>query len=890
MWWKNFLVRMRALLFRREMDQELQEELDFHLEMQASKNRRSEIDPAEANRQARLQFGSVVQATEECRKQRGISGIEILAKDVSFSFRLLRKSPGFTTAAVLTLALGIAANAVVFAVLSALILRPLNLPQEQSLWGIDRNGIGFESYPNYTDLRDRNHSFEDLAAYTMTQVGLDTGKETSSAWIFEVTGNYFDTLDLQPFLGRVFHASDEHGRNSAPYIVLGYGFWHSHFRDDRGVIGQTVQLNKHPFTIIGVAPPEFHGTTVFFSPDFYVPLVNQEQMEGTYTLDARENRRGIFEALGHLKPGITPAAATADLNSIGADLEKSYPKADGHMKFALARPGLGGDFLGGPIRAFVAALMLLAVLILLAACFNLGSLFGARAADRSREVALRLALGSSRKRILRQLLTEALLISVAGGAVGLWGSILLLHRLSVWQPFPRFPMNVPVHPDAGVYGVALGLALLSGLLFGIVPLRQVLRTNPYGVVKSGATGPVGRRVSIRDVLLVAQIAICAVLVTSSMVAVRGLVRSLRSNFGFQPQNAILAGVDLNIAGYRGEQIPAMQKRMVEAMGTIPGVESVGLTDLPPLTFDGHPTNVFSDKTTDLRPANAAAHPFLFNISPGYFDAAGTTLLAGRSITWHDDKNAPFVAVVNQKFGREIFGSAADAIGEYFKLPDGTRVQVVGIVENGKYFNLNEDQEPAMFLPLQQSGSFTFLASPLNQVWLVMRSKSEPQVLTSAIRNKIRQLDEGLPAYISPWSKEMDGVLFPSRMATVALGVLGIMGAMLSITGIFGMAAYSVSKRLRELGIRVALGAQRKGVLQVALGRAFKLLAFGSAAGLVVGILAARVLASIVYQATPRDPIVLAGALLAMSLVGLLATWIPAQRALRVDPLMLLREE
>jgi predicted permease len=890
MWRKNFLMRMRALLFRREMDNELQEELDFHLAMQARKNSRSELDPTEANRQARLQFGSVVRATEECREQRGISGIEILAKDVSFSLRLLRKSPGFTTAAILTLALGIAANAVVFAVLSALILRPLNLPREQNLWGIDRNGIGFESYPNYTDLRDRNHSFEELAAYNITQVGLDTGKETSSAWIFETSGNYFDVLEVHPYLGRVFHTSDEHGRDSAPYIVLGYGFWHSHFQDDRSVIGRTVQLNKHPFTIIGVTPPEFHGTTVFFSPDFYVPLVNQEQMEGSYNLDIRENRRGIFEALGHLKPGVTPAAATADLNAIGTDLEKSYPKADGHMKFALARPGLGGDFLGGPIRAFLAGLMLLAFLILLAACANLGSLFGARAADRSREVALRLALGSSRKRILRQLLTEALLISLAGGAVGLWGSILLLHRLSVWQPFPRFPMNVPVHPDAGVYGVALGLALVSGLFFGIVPLRQVLRTNPYGVAKPAATGAAGKRISIRDVLLVTQIAICAVLVTSSMVAVRGLVRSLHTNFGFQPQNALLAGVDLNMAGYRGDQIPAMQKRMVEAVATIPGVESVGLVDLPPLTFDGHPTNIFTDKTTDLRPSNATDSPFLFSASPGYFDAAGTALLAGRTLNWHDDKSVPSVAVVSRQFSRKIFGSEAGAIGGYFKLQNGTRVQVVGIVEDGKYFNLSDENQRAIFLPLPQSMSLPFLASPSNQVWLVVRSKGDPQMLTSAIRNKIRDLDQGLPAYISPWSKEMDGMLFASRMATVTLGVLGIMGAMLSITGIFGMAAYSVSKRLRELGIRVALGAQRKGVLQVALGRAFKLLAFGSGAGLVLGILASRVLASIVYQATPRDPIVLTGALLAMSLVGLLATWIPARRALRVDPLILLREE
>ncbi|HEY6253105.1 MAG TPA: ABC transporter permease [Candidatus Angelobacter sp.] len=815
-----------------------------------------------------------------------------LVQDLRFSLRLLRKSPGFTTAAVLTLALAIGANAVVFGVLNALILRPLNLPQEQSLWGIDRGGIGFESYLNYLDLRDRNHSFEDLAAMNLAEAGVDTGNGPSSAWGTEASGNYFDALGVKAYLGRVFHSSDERGANSAPYVVLSYGYWHSHFQDDGGVVGRTVRLNKHPFTIIGVTPPEFHGTVLFFSPDFFVPLVNQEQMQGDNVLNARENRRGIFEAMGHLKPGVSPVQAVADLNAIGSDLEKSYPKEDNNMRFTLARPSLGGNFLGAPIRAFVAGLMLLAVLILLAACANLGSLFGARAADRAREIALRLALGSSRNRILRQLLTEAILISLIGGAAGLWGSIVLLRRLATWQPFPRFPMNVPVSPDANVYGVALVLALVSALLFGLVPVRQVLRANPYEIVKSGSSGGVGRRITVRDLLLGMQIALCAVLVTSSMVAVRGLVRSLHSNFGIEPQNAMLVGTDLNMAGYKGEEVVlAMQRRMIDALATIPGVKSVGLTDLPPLTFDGHRISIFTDKTTDLRPGNAAAHPFMYDVSPEYFDAAGTTMVSGRTFTWHDDKNAPPVAVINQEFAREIFGSVTGAMGGYYRMKDGTRVQVVGIVEDGKYFNLAEQQEPAMFFPILQSPMYLpMLQSPLSEAWLVVRSNGDQQQLATAIRNKLRGVDEGLPSYISPWSTEMAGVLFPPRMATLSLGVLGVMGAMLSITGIFGMAAYSVSKRLRELGIRIALGAQHKEVLQAALGRAFKLLAFGSAAGLALGILASRVLASIVYQATSRDPMVLAGVVLAMGLLGLLATWIPARRALSIDPLILLREE
>jgi len=806
-----------------------------------------------------------------------------LLQDLRFALRMLRKSPGFTAIAVVTLALGIGANAVVFGVLNALILRPLNVPQAQSLYGIERGSDKAvnQSYPDYLDLRDRNRRFDDLAAYNVTSVGLDTGNHPSGAWIFEVTGNYFDALGVQPYLGRFFHGADEHGPNSAPYIVLTYAFWHSHFQDDRGVVGRIVQLNKHPFTILGVAPPEFRGTLSFVFPDFWVPIVNQEQVEGANVLNARGNR-GILMVLGHLKAGVTPAQAVADLNSIGSYLEKTYPKDDGQMTFTLARPGLAGDWLGRPLRAFLTGLMLLAGLILLAACANLGSLFAARAADRSREVAMRLALGSSPMRILRQLFTEAVLISLIGGAVGLWGSIVSLRELSVWQPLPTAPLHVPVNPDANVYGVALLLSLASGFLFGAVPVRQVLHTDPYQVIKSGSTGTVGRRMSVRDLLLAVQIAICAVLVTSSLVAVRGLVRSLHSSFGFEPQQAMLVETALSMAGYSGDRVPAMQKRMIEALQTIPGVRSVGSVDRLPLYYGANSSNVFAEKTTDLRPANAAAEAMTYNISPEYFDTARTSLLAGRTLSWHDDKNSPRVAVVNREFARRIFGSLNDAMGRYYKMRDGSRLQVVGIVEDGKYASLAEDPQPAMFLPILQS--------PSSQTCLVVRSNGDPQQLAAAIKSTVRDLDAGLPFTIQTWNQELESALFPSRMATLSLGVLGVMGAMLSITGIFGMAAYSVSKRLRELGIRIALGAQRKEVLQAALGRPLKLLAFGSAAGLLLGILAARVLAFIVYQATPRDPLVLAGVVLAMLLLGLLATWIPAQRALSVDPLIMLREE
>lgn len=877
----SLLRRITNLFSRSKVDREIDAEIQSHIDLRVEDNVAAGMSPAEARRDALVRFGNPTATKERVAYADLALSLEGIWSDLRYSMRQLRRSPGFTVTAVLTLALAIGANAVVFSVMNSFLLKPLNVPHAESLFALFRpDGSASESYPDYLDLRDRNRSFDGLVAFNVVEAGFDTGKNPSLVWVDEASGNYFDALGLQPYLGHFFHASDEHGPNSAPYIVLTYAYWQSHFQGDRGVVGRVVQLNKHPFTIIGVGPPQFHGTLLFFNPDFFTPIVNHPQV-GTDDLTTRSNR-WIFMVMGHLKPGVSEAQARADLDATGAYLEKAYPKDESKMRFTLGRPNLYGDYIGRPVREFLSGLMVLAGLILLAACANLGSLFSARASDRSREVALRLALGSSRRRILRGLLTEAVLIALAGGAVGLAGSVVLLRALSVWQPIPRWPLSLSVNPDAKVYGLALLLALVSGLLFGAVPLRQVLHANPYEIVKAGSSGRVGRGVTFRDVLLVVQIAICAVLITSSMVAVRGLGRSLKGNFGFGVEDTMLVDTDLSMADYSADKIPAMQKRMADALSGIPGVESVGFADQVPLGDNSAEANIFADSMSDLKPSNAIASPLLYNISPEYFHAANTALLSGRNLTSHDDKDSPRVAVVNREFAHRIFGSEDKALGGYFKMKDGTRTQVVGIVENGKYASLTEDPKPAMFLPMLQS--------PSSSIYLVVRSSRDPHQLEVAIRSTLQQLDRGLPVIIQTRYKELDAMLFGPRMATVSLGVLGVMGAMLSITGLFGMAAYSVSKRLRELGIRIALGAQRREVLQAALARPLKLLAYGSVVGMAFGFLASKVLALIVDQATPRDPLVMGGVVLAMLLLGLVATWIPAQRALSVDPLMLLREE
>jgi predicted permease len=802
--------------------------------------------------------------------------------DLKLAIRKLAKTPGFVLTAIVTLALGIGANAVVFSVLNALVLRPVNVPHAQNLYTVQRFKYPSQSYLDYLDLRDRNRSFESLVAYQLIgPVGVDTGGNPSSAWPYLTSGNYFDALGIQPYLGRFFHASDEKGTNSAPYVVLSYAYWNSYFHGDAGIVGRMVEINKHPFTVVGVAPPAFRGTELFFSPALWIPIVEQPLIMGQNSLQYRGTHSPFV--VGRLKPDVTPAQATADLNAIGAWLGKTYPADDEGLSFSLARPGLIGDMLGGPARAFMAGLMVLAGLILLAACANLGSLFAARAADRAKEVALRLALGSRRGLILRQLLTEAVLVSLAGGAIGLAGSVAILRGLSVWQPIPDVPITVPVNPDIRTYLVALGLALLSGLLFGMVPVRQVMRADPWQVIRTGGSGVAGmKRFTMRDVLLVAQIAICAVLVTSSLVAVRGLVRSLASSYGFQPQNAVVAECDLHMAGYSNEQAPQMQKRMMDAAGAIPGVTAVGYTNDLPLGMSGSDSGVFPDSTTDYRPANSVADAMNYKISPGYIGASGTRLLAGRDLTMRDDSQAPAVALVNRQFAVKVFGSVERAVGGHFKFWGGSRAEVVGVVEDGKYRTLTENQQPAMF--------FSFQQHPSSGTWLVVRSRRNPQEIAGALEKSLHGLDSGLPIQVRPWTEEMHTALFPARVATLALGILGLLGAMLAVTGVFGMASYVVSKRMRELGIRVALGAGRGQILRASLGRALRLLAIGSAVGLVLGVLATRVLSYIVYQATPKDPLVLGGVCLTMMLLGMVAAWIPARRALAVDPLVLLREE
>jgi predicted permease len=776
--------------------------------------------------------------------------------DLRIAMRRLRHSPGFVLVAVLSLTMAIAANLVVFGVLNAAILRPLNVANADRLWMIVQKPARYisQSYPDYLDYRARNTTFSDIAAY-------------------------FDLLGARPELGRFFHASDEHGPNSAPYVVLSDGFWRSRFGADPEVIGTKVDLNKHPFTVIGVAPAEFHGTELMLWPDFWIPMVNEEQVEGYRYLDKRFNH-GLW-VVGSLKAGVTPRQGTENLNAIAAQLAKQYPDTNDQMGARLVKPGLLGDVLGDATREFLAGVLLLAMLVLAAACVNLASIFAARAADRSREMAIRMAIGSSRWRMLRQVLAEAALLSLAGGAAGCAAASTLLRVLSQWQPISAYPIHVAVAADARVYGIAILLAIASGVLPALLTARQIWKTNAMQAMKPGATQGVFRNLSLRDLLLGLQVALCALLVTCALVGLRGMSRQLHAPIGFEPEGTTLAETEMNMAGYSDAAALPVQKRMLEEAAQIPGVTAVGMIDDQPLNGGGSTTPVYREGTTDFRNSNSVTVAKYFSISPGYLRAAETRLLAGRDFTWHDDEHAPKVALVNETFAHMMFGNVP-AVGRRFAQPGPTIYEIVGVVENGKYDSLTEDATAAMLFPVAQSND--------NDTTLVVRSPRTTAEIAGALSTMIGKIDPSLPVKIESWPDALALVLFPTRVATVVLGVLGVLAGMLAATGIFGMASYTVARRLREMGIRVALGAQRLQVLKSALGRTVLLLGVGSLAGLALGALGSCVLASIVYQATVYDPVVLGGAIAAMMLIGAMAAAVPARRAVSVEPAVLLREE
>jgi predicted permease len=811
-----------------------------------------------------------------------------LLQDLRFAIRQMRRSPGFAATAVFTLALGIAANVIVFGVLQA-ILRPIDVPHGDRVMTLTHKDQDYPifSYPEVRDVRDGNSVFSAVAAVDINNFGLEANGVTRPVWGYEVSGQYFEVVGIKPYLGRLLQRADDDHPGASEAAVLAWPAWKSDFGADPNIVGKTIRLNKRPYTIVGVTPEGFYGTEKLGYADIFVPMANQASLDGVNWLESR-NVPQVYSVV-RIKDGVTMPQVQAELDTIATRMARQYPKDDEKLSLKLTRPGLMGDFFGKPARAFLAGVLGLAGIVLLAACANLGGLFAARTADRTREIAIRMAIGSSRWRIIRQILVEAIVISIFGGACACALAWMALSGLANWHPPTEYPLGFQiVMPQPSLILMGLLVSVLAGVAFGVMPLRQIFKTDPNDAIKSGGVQTsAGRRWALRDVLLAAQIALCCVTITAAFVSLRGLGKALTMDMGFNPKHAVLTKFELNQAGYSNATADDFQRQLLQRVSKLPGVIAAGYGTTTPLSQDTSTPDVFSQQATDFRPSNRAFDTYAYHVSPGYFAAAAIPLLSGRDVSFTDTTKTPGVAVVNQEFARHMFHTE-DAVGRYFKNSAGQPIQIVGMVANGKYFSLTEDQAPAAFFPISQEltthTSFLVRMGPDSSV-------AATNEMGATIRKLIRDLDPAVPVRASSaWNNQLGLTFFVSRVATVALGLFGAFGLLLSISGTFGLASYTVSKRLRELGIRVALGAQAKQVLSAALGRMLILLASGSVVGMLLGVAAGRVLSAVVYQATAQDPIVLIAVALTVLLTGSLSVAGPVRRALHVDPANVLREQ
>ncbi|HEX6496219.1 MAG TPA: ABC transporter permease [Acidobacteriaceae bacterium] len=809
-----------------------------------------------------------------------------LLADLRYALRQLRRGPGFAATAIFTLALGVAANVIVFGVIDALLFRSA-FPDGHQLSFIQQREGTNQSFPVYRDLRAHNRTFSQIGAYRFTEVGLATNGHPQPRWDMQATGSYFDALGVTPLLGRFFHDSDDtHGANGSPYAVLSYATWQSDFAADPNIVGRTIRVSQQPFVVLGVARPGFHGTERFLAPAIWTDIWNEQQLEGFDFLHERANQ-GTW-VMGRRFAGVTVGQAQADLNRVAQELAREYPNDEANLTLRVAPLGFIGALFGGPLRSFLGGLMFLAALVLLAACVNLGGLYAARASDRTRELAIRTALGATRARIALQLVVESLAVSLIGGSLGFLLARAALHSLSVYRPPFDFPVAVAVEPGPAVFLFALALSVAAGLFCALAPARQAARADVLSAIKaSGSTASFGRRIALRDLLLLVEVTLCCVLVTAAFVSVRGLARSLTAPLGFQAANVTIVSLDFNLAHYHDVTALPAQRRILDAALALPGVSSAALSSSVPLDLIGNSTTaIYPEGKAPLRHPDALFGAQYYSISPRYFETAGTRMLAGRDVTWHDDKNAPPVAIVNQTFARRLFHTP-NALGRVFRDGSGANLTIIGIVEDGKYGSLTEEPSPALFYSVAQN--------PDTDTHVLIRTTTPATLargrLAAALSSIVASVDPNLPiGGIAPWQQIIAPVLFPARAATIALGILGVLALALAITGIFGLASYSVARRMRDFGIRLALGAPRQSILHTAIGRVAIIVLIGSSLGMLLGLASTRILAAIVYGASATDPLVVCAVVFTMLATGILSAALPARRALHIEPASLLREE
>jgi macrolide transport system ATP-binding/permease protein len=812
--------------------------------------------------------------------------METLLQDLRYALRSLRRRPSFAAIVVLSLALGIGANTTIFSLLNALLLRPLSVEQPERLAelytiGSPANQYLSVSYPDYTYYRDNNTVFSDLAAHGLTQLSLSSDNQNEIIWGEIVSGNYFLVLGVKAFAGRTFSQEEDQTPDANPIAVVSHGLWTRRFGSAPDLIGKTITLNGHSFTVVGIAPKEFKGTIVGLSPDIWVPLTMQAQAKPGLDLLNKRDARALF-VIGRLKPGVQLKQAESSMKVLAAQLEQSYEETNKGIGVAL----LSANSLPPQFRTAVAGIMIfllaVATLVLLVACANVANLLLARAVGRRKEIAIRLAIGAVRRRLIRQLLTESILLSLFGGVVGLLIAFAVTRLILAFKPPLPVQIALDLSLDIRVLLFTLLMSILTGVVFGLAPALQASRPNLVPALKDESTGRGHKRSRLLNALVTTQVALSFVLLIGAGLLIRNLQYAQTSDPGFDVKNAFAVTIDLHIQGYSETQGRSFYGRLVEGAEALPGVESATLTSQIPLGLEFREADVLIE---GYQPVDKDKLEIAFNVvGARYFQTLGIALLEGRDFGKQDVVGAVPVAIINQTMANR-FWPAADPSSMRFSMKGsaGPYLQVVGVVKDSKYRTVGESPRLFIYLPSNQlyEGYMT----------LLVRTTSDPKGVLSAARAQVRSMDANLPLVeAKTLTEHVAGSLLPQRVGATLLGIFGLLGLTLAAGGIYGTVAYSVAQRSREIGIRVALGAQRRHVIRLIVGQALKLTLLGVGIGLVAAFALSRVMSNLLYGVTATDPITFMTVSLILIGVTLAASSVPALKAARINPLVALRSE
>ncbi|HEX5491144.1 MAG TPA: ABC transporter permease [Candidatus Udaeobacter sp.] len=811
--------------------------------------------------------------------------MEKLLQDIRFGFRQLMKQPGFAVLAITSMALGIGANTSIFSLVDTALLRPLAVKEPSrlmELYGTINNGAewSLQSYPNYKDYRDRNTVFSGLFIYRVVVSGLTVNNTSQRVWGYLVSGNYFDVLGVKPMLGRAFLPEEDQTADSHPVAVISYNCWQRRFAGDPEIVGKSVEFNSRPFTIIGVAPKGFIGTEVAYDPEMFIPVMMAKTIEPGSTWLERRDLNNLF-TVGRLKPGVSFEQAKAELATLTAQLAKDYPENVGRG-IQLGKPGLFIPDIANSVFAFTGVLAAIGCLVILLACVNLANLLLARATERRREIAVRLAVGASRQRLVRQLLTESLLISLGGGTAG----VFLAAAINTAVRNIRLPSDITLlfdlRTDWRVLTFALVLSIATGILFSLIPALQSSKPQLVPALKDESSMAGFRRSNLRNLLVIAQVGLSLVLLISAGLIVRSLQAAQKMRPGFNPEKAVAISFDVSLGGYDEVRGRAFQKQVLERARALSQVEYAALTDNLPLGLNYNSSSIYVEGT-EFKGASTLPIAIPIESTPGYFDAMGIPL-RGRDFRDDENKKESRVAIVNETFVKKLL-NGQDPIGRRFNWhgPKDPLFEIIGVVPDGKYNSLGEDPRPALYTPLYRDYT--------GMVTLVARTRADPRQVLGSLRTIVQELDPSISVYAAKTLKEHMGTsLFPARMAAIALGSFGVLALILAAVGIYGVMSHVVAGRTREIGLRMALGAQLSDVQKLILKQGMFLAGTGSLCGLLLALGGTRMMKSLLYGVSTSDPVTFSSVAFLLAGIAFLACWIPARRASRVEPMTALRAE